>query len=207
MTKHIKYLVALTVLHAVIFAAGCDADDPPCGDFFAKFRVTDLFLDELRLDDSGTLFGGEPLAESDVVAYDSLVLNIGVDSEGIAHHQVGSFMSAAYACTVLQPTDPVDTVTSIEVYATVQTEPGSFEAEELVTENFDVTSINNESFELLTRESLTQFNQRDNPASLQYFIQLNTAPTEVVNVRYRIVFRFNERSPIGLTTQLMNISP
>ena len=131
MNKYVKYLIALSVLYAIILVASCTMDDDDgCGSFATQFKITELFIDERKYTGSSDLLDRTTFPLSSPIDFDSLILAIQIDYEGFAHHQVGSFMSAAYACSPALPDKPLDTITSIQAYSFIETDLGLQEVQE-----------------------------------------------------------------------------
>ena len=206
MKKFAKSLIALSLIYTTMFVMSCADDEPGCGGFSSKFRVTDMNFDRAKLLSENDLFNATSFHPEDTITYDSLILSAEMEFETIALRQTGSFTSTAYACSPPLPSEAQDTITSIEVFAVVQTEQGTFEVQEEVTASFDITSYNDD-VGFSQKTSLEAFNQANNPAGLYYFFQLNEAPAEVTQVGYKVIFNFSTRASLEASSRITYLSP
>ena len=205
MEKFIKCFTALLIMYLGMAVWSC-SDEVDCGGFASSFIINDVFMSEARMNEPDDLFNTRVIGSSDTISYDSLLLIATVSFDAIGYHQPkGSVISSAYACSPA-PLTPLDTITSIEVFSIRQTGVVSFEVIEQVTDDFDIITLDN-SNGLSDTFSLSQFNTNDAPASTEYFLLLNEAPEEIVNIGYQVVFNFSNRNPLEASSKFLYISP
>ena len=204
MKKFIKFIIALIVLHGSLLIVSC-GDEVDCGNSGSKFRVTDFFLYETKIKAETGDLPGDLFAASDTISFDSLVLNVEMTTENFALHHMGTFMSSAYACSPPLP-NPVDTITSVEIFSLIRNNQGLIEVGERVTKDFDVIPVN-VVFGELVKTSLTEFNQTPRATDDRYFFQLNKAPESVSELGYKIIFNFSTRALLEGSSEILYISP